>query len=263
LTTPFHNPTNPVEPAIDRRAFGRRALETLTAVSLLECLAGRRLFGQNVAPVVGEWLKQLDSLGRDLKSEKLKDVAFQSALEDLYRRVDLSALLKSLDFDRLAREAKLPERGAESLVPNLASIAGVPRNLIFGRQIFAMKKGRSVIPHGHDNMATGFLILQGTFHGRHWDRVEDLDDHYLIRPTIDRSFNPGTFSTVSDHKDNVHWFTAQTETAFLFNIHVMGYNPDSDRVPARVYLDPLGEPVTGGLIKAAKMTHDQANQRYG
>jgi hypothetical protein len=248
---------------LSRRAFGRRALETLTAVSLLECLVSRRLFGQDVAPVLGEWLKQLDALGRDLKDEKLKDVAFQAALEDLYRKVDLPALLTSLDFDKLARSAEFPDKGAESLAPNLASIAGVPRDLIFGRQIFAMKKGRSVIPHGHDNMATGFLVLRGTFHGRHWDRVEDLDDHYLIRPTIDRTFDPGGFSTVSDHKDNVHWFTAETETAFLFNIHVMGYNPESDRVPTRVYVDPLGERVAGGLIRARKIGHSEANKRFG
>src|SRR5438874_1237195 len=83
-------------------------------------------------------------------------------------------------------------------------------DLIFGRQIFAMARGRSVVPHGHDNMATGFLVLKGTLRGRHYDRVEDHKDHYLIRPTIDRSFKPGEYSTVSDHKDNVHWFTAES-----------------------------------------------------
>ena len=43
-----------------------------------------------------------------------------------------------------------------------------------------MKKGRSVVPHGHDNMATGFLVLKGDFRGRHYDRLEDHADHYLI-----------------------------------------------------------------------------------
>src|SRR5947207_2459722 len=82
---------------------------------------------------------------------------------------------------------------------------GLPTSLVFGRQSFALKKGRSVIPHGHNNMATGFLILDGTLRGRHWDRVEDHDEHYIVRATIDRTFQPGEFSTVSDHRDNVHW----------------------------------------------------------
>jgi hypothetical protein len=37
-------------------------------------------------------------------------------------------------------------------------------------------------------MATAFLILKGEFHGRHYDRVADEDEHMLIKPTIDRKF---------------------------------------------------------------------------
>src|SRR2546427_780637 len=107
--------------------------------------------------------------------------------------------------------------------------------------IFACQKGRSIVPHGHDNMSTGFIILRGTWAGKHFDRVEDNDDHYLIKPTIDKAFKPGECSIISDHKDNVHWFKAETETAFIFNVHIMGYNPDSKKTPNRVYVDPEGE----------------------
>ena len=97
-----------------------------------------------------------------------------------------------------------------------------------------MKKGRSVVPHGHDNMATGFLVLKGKFRGRHYDRVEDRSDHYIIRPTIDRVFKPGEFSTISDHKDNIHWFTAEDEAGFIFNVHVVETNPENGKRPGRV-----------------------------
>ena len=162
-------------------------------------------------------MKQLDAISRDVKDEKIKDTEFQFALESLYRKVDLPGLLKTLDFDRIARGVKYKDRGETSLSVDFKNVAGLPTKLVWGRQIFAMKKGRSVVPHGHDKMATGFLVLNGKLHGRHFDRVEDRDDHYLIRPTIDRTFVPGEFSTVSDHKDNVHWFTAETDDAFLFN----------------------------------------------
>ena len=69
-------------------------------------------------------------------------------------------------------------------------------------------------------MATAFLILKGTFRGRHFDRLEDDGQHMIIRPTIDRGFAVGEHSTVSDYKDNIHWFTATSEPAFIFNIHV-------------------------------------------
>src|SRR5206468_4696834 len=111
-------------------------------------------------------------------------------------------------------------------------------------------KGRSVVPHGHNNMATAFLILKGDLHGRHYDRLEDQKEHVLIKPTIDRPFKPGECSTVSDYKDNVHWFQATSESAFIFNIHVLNVRPDSGEATGRVYLDPNGEKLKDGLIRA-------------
>jgi hypothetical protein len=246
-----------------RRQFTRHALQSLTAFALIEGLAARQLFGEDVKPTINDWMKQLDAISRDVKDEKIKDTEFQRALEGLYRKVDLPSLLKTLDFERLARGVKYQERGETSLPVDFKEVSGLPTKLVWGRQIFAMKKGRSVVPHGHDKMATGFLVLKGKLHGRHFDRVEDVDDHYLIRPTIDRTFVPGEFSTVSDHKDNVHWFTAESDDAFLFNVHVIGINPANENVAGRVYVDPQGEKLSGGLIKAPKITHTEANRLYG
>jgi hypothetical protein len=246
-----------------RRAFTRQALQSLTAVALLEGLAARHLFGADVRPVVDDWLKELNAISRDVRDHKVKDIEFTRSLEALYRRVDLDALLKTLDFDRIARDVNYPALGAKSLPVDFDKVSGLPTSLVFGRQIFAMKKGRSVVPHGHDNMATGFLILRGNLRGRHYDRVEDHKDHYIVRPTIDRSFAPGEFSTVSDHKDNVHWFTAESETAFIFNVHVMETNPENPNKPGRVYVDPVGEKLAGGLIKAPKVSYGQVNRMYG
>jgi hypothetical protein len=246
-----------------RRAFTRQALQSLTAVALLEGLAARRLFGADVRPVIDGWLEELNAISRDVHDHKVKDVEFTRSLEALYRRVDLDALLKTLDFDRIARDVTYPAMGAKSLPVDFDKVSGLPTKLVFGRQIFAMKKGRSVVPNGHDNKATGFLVLRGNLRGRHYDRVEDHKDHYVIRPTIDRSFAPGEFSTVSDHKDNVHWFTAESETAFIFNVHVMETNPENPKSPGRVYVDPVGEKLAGGLIKAPKVTYGQVNRMYG
>jgi len=250
-------------PLETRREFTRHALQSLTALALIEGLAAHRLFGADVRPIVDGWFRELDAITRDVHDHKVKDVEFQVALEALYRRVDLSALLRTLDFDRIAAGVNYPALGAKSLPVSFDAVAGLPTSLVFGRQIFAMTKGRSVVPHGHNNMATGFLVLKGNLRGRHYDRLEDHQDHYIIRPTIDRTFTPGEFSTVSDHKDNVHWFTAESETAFIFNIHVMETNPENPNGAARVYVDPVGEPIAGGLIKAPKLTYGKATQLYG
>jgi len=248
---------------VSRRQFTREALQSLTALALLEGLTAHRLFGADVKSLVDAWLNELNTISRDVTEQKLKDVEFQKSLEDLYQRVDLQSLLKTLDFDRIAADVNFPALGAKSLPVDFKNVSGLPTELVFGRQIFATKKGRSVVPHGHNNMATGFLVLKGTFRGRHYDRVEDHKTYYIVRPTIDHSFSPGDYSTISDHKDNVHWFTAESDYGFIFNIHVMETNPENPNRPGRVYVDPMGDKLSGGLVKAPVITYGKANQLYG
>jgi hypothetical protein len=246
-----------------RRSFNQKMLGSLVAYGLIETLFAQDLFADAVKPVVHQWLKDLNSLGRDLKDQKLADIEFQAKLEELYRHVDLAELITFVELDRLTKGLKYPEKGAASLGIDLTKVEGLPKTLSFGRQIFAVKKGRSIVPHGHDNMSTGFIVLCGEFRGKHYDRVEDHDDHYLVRPTIDRLFQPGECSTISDHKDNVHWFKAESDTGFIFNIHVNGYNRENPKVAARVYVDPEGEKTAGGLIVAKKMTSSECHKKYG
>ncbi len=246
-----------------RREFTKTALRSLTTLVLIEGLWSRRLFGSDVGPIVDDWFKELSVISQDVHEHRVKDAEFQRSLEQLLERVDLAALLKTLDFERLAAGVSFPAKGAKSLPVDFSQVHGLPVQLAFGRQIFAMTKGRSVVPHGHDNMATGFLVLKGEFRGRHYDRVEDHSDCYVIRPTIDRQFQPGEFSTVSDHKDNVHWFTAESETGFIFNVHVVETDPQNSRKPGRIYVDPMGEKLANGLIKAPKITYGKVNQLYG
>ena len=246
-----------------RRDFNRKMLGSLMTFGLLETLYTQNLFADAVKPVVDKWVLDLQTLGQDLKDQKLKDIDFQAKLEELYKKVDLPELLKYLELDRVTKNLKYPEKGAASLGVDLSKVEGLPGKLVFGRQIFAMKKGRSVVPHGHDNMCTGFLVLRGDFIGKHYDRLDDQPSHYLIKPTIDRTFKPGETSTVSDHKDNVHWFKAESETGFIFNIHINGYNPENLKTSARVYVDPDGEKVKGGLIVAKKISSAECHKKYG
>jgi hypothetical protein len=250
-------------PLESRRSFNQKLLGSLMAFGLIETLYGRGLFADEVRPVVDAWVRDLQQLGKDLKDQKLKDTEFQAKLEELYRKVDLPQLVKLLDLDRAAKGVKFPERGAANLGIDLSKVEGLPQRLVFGKQIFACQKGRSIVPHGHDNMCTGFIILRGDWTGKHYDRVEDNKDHYLIKPTIDRKFQPGECSTISDHKDNVHWFRAESDTAFIFNIHVTGYDPAIKKLPGRVYVDPDGEKTAGGLIVAKMISSAECHKKYG
>jgi hypothetical protein len=245
---------------ISRREFHQQTLGSLLIWSLLETLFSKDAFAEEIRPIAAKWLAELNSWSLDLKDQKLDPLQWQKQVEQLFNKVDLPEMLTFIDFEKLTKEIKHPERGELSLRATLPEVEGLPTKLVFGHQVFALTKGRSVVPHGHDNMATAFLILKGEFHGRHFDRLEDDREHMIVRPTIDRSFGPGGCSTVSDLKDNVHWFQATTETAFIFNIHVMSVKPGRT---GRVYIDPTGEKLSGGRIKARKIDHAEANRLYG
>jgi hypothetical protein len=243
---------------MNRREFTGSVL----AYGLIQMLWARDLFAADVKPVVGQWFKELNDLGRDLKGQKLKDVEFQAKMEGLYKKVDLAELVSFIDLDRIAEKAKLPDNGAHSAGFDLTKVEGL-KSPTFGKQIFCLKKGRAVVPHGHENMCTGFIVLRGTFRGRHYDRLETHKDHYVIKPTIDRTFERGEASTISDHKDNIHWFHCTSDTGYIFNAHVIGYDPKITEPSGRLYLDPEGEKLSGGQIKAAKMTSAECHKKYG
>jgi hypothetical protein len=232
------------------------------AVSLIETVFECDVLAAKVKPDVVAWLKDVNQLGLDLKDNKLQQIEWQAKIEELYRKVELKELLALIDFEELTNRVKLLDQGAQSL--RFSFDTPEPKEFSFGRQIFALGKDRSVVPHGHNNMATAFLILKGNFHGRHYDRLADEADHYLIRPTIDEKFGPGGCSTISDFKDNIHWFKALDEPAFIFNIHVY-HTPEGSKkeTTGRVYLDPNGEAVSGGMIRAPKITYKESVERYG
>lgn len=119
------------------------------------------------------------------------------------------------------------------------------------------------MPHGHNNMASAFLILEGDFHGRHYDRLEDEKEHIIIRPTIDRTFTVGGCSTISDETDNVHWFRAKSDGAYILNIHVLGIDKAATPTTGRVYLDPNGEALSDGRIRVRRIGYTEVHDLYG
>ncbi len=246
-----------------RREFNTQALASLVTFSLLETLFRHDLFADAVRPNAVRWLADINQLGLDLKGQAIEQLAWQKKVEQLLPQVDLTSLLELIDFDRVTSRVKLAERGERSYRFSFPKVEGVPTELSFGKQIFGLKKGRSVVPHGHNNMATAFLILKGELRGRHYDRVQDEAEHMIIQPTVDRAFKAGECSTVSDYKDNVHWFQAQTEPAFIFNLHVLDVKPGSTLPTGRVYIDPAGESLAGGLIRSRRIGYKEANQLYG
>ena len=97
-----------------------------------------------------------------------------------------------------------------------------------------------------------------------FEKSRNLDEDkktMIVRPTIDRKFRPGEFSTISDDRDNVHWFKATSESGFLFNFHVLGVTPG--RRTGRVYVDPNGEKLSDDRVRVRKIKAPEAYKLFG
>src|SRR4029079_880006 len=159
--------------SLTRRQFAQDTLTALVTYSLLDLLLAKDALGDETKLLASKWLKELNELGHDVKGKKLPQVEWQKKVDELFEHVDLADTLKFLDFGKLTAGIKFRDQGELSLKPKLPQVEGLPTSLVFAHQVCALTKDRSVVPHGHNNMATAFLILKGTFRGRHYDRLED------------------------------------------------------------------------------------------
>ena len=181
---------------LNRRTFSQGIIGSTLTFSLLESLFCKSAFSDEIKPLAAAWLAELNTIGNDIKNRKLTQVEWQEQVEKLMAKVNLPDLMKFVDFEKLTKNLPLSDRGERSVSKRFPKVEGLPTELVFGHQIFALKKNRSVAPHGHYNMATAFLVLKGDCHGRHYDRVEDGDDFMIIKPTLDQKFAVGDYSTV-------------------------------------------------------------------
>ena len=248
-----------------RREFPARLLGSAITFGLVEMLWSRDLFADAVKPTIDKWLRELVAMTKDLRGRKLTDLRVPDARWRTSTSGSTSRpCARSSSSTRSRRRRSCRTAGPRTSGFDLSKVEGLPANVGFGKQIFGCKKGRSIVPHGHANMCTGFIVLKGKWHGRHYDRVETHADHYVIKPTIDREFEPGELSTISDHKDNIHWFkagvgrrrTSSTSTS-------SGTTRRSRRRAAGCTSTRTGEKLSGGLVKAPKMTSAECHKKYG
>ena len=172
--------------------------------------------------------------------------------------------LKTLDFDRLARRGKFPGERSQELARRLLARRRFTGQVAVRRADLRHAQGtlgRAPRPRQHGHRIPGG---EGKF-SRAALRSRRGSRRPLHHPSDDRSrsFDRANSRPSPIIKDNVHWFTAEDETGFLFNVHVVETNPENPKPPGRVYVDPMGEKLSGGLIKAPKISYGKVNQLYG
>ena len=127
--------------------------------------------------------------------------------------------------------------------------------------IFGMKKDRAIIPHGHSNMVSCRRILNGEVLLKQYDRVRDEGDYMLIKQTLEETGKPGSFSSISDQKGNVHWLVTNTNYAHTFDVVVNNLKSKPTHIDdIDIY---AATKVETDLLKVKKMNRREALNKYG
>jgi hypothetical protein len=238
-------------------------LRSLFTFSLVKSLDKADMLGSTIKPVVRKWLIEMEYITQGLRQGKVKPIEWQQQIESLLSHVELKDLLSAIDYERLAKTAIFPEDHESHEDVDFSQNEDLPKELSFTPYFCAMNKGVAIVPHGHRNMSSMHMMLKGQAHVWQFERVADEVQYLTIKPSRDEVLNVGDVTTVSDLKDNIHWFKALSEPVFMFNVAVLGLYR-SKGLSGRDYVDPLGgEKLRDGLIRARRIGVKEAYSLYG
>jgi hypothetical protein len=165
--------------------------------------------------------------------------------------------------NRLPGSLALRDDRAGTIDPRLPDIDGLPRWPRCGLRLFGMRKSRAIVPHGHANMMSAHLVVQGRIHVRHYDRIDEDAEAIWLRPTIDQLSCPGDGTTVSDDHDNVHWLVARTPTAWTLDFIAVDLDR-SRKTRCGDFVDVhAASPTADGSLRAPRLDFAGAIARYG
>jgi hypothetical protein len=236
----------------------REVLGALTTVWLARAVHAAQAAPAVVRESLKSRLRKLDEASRALASGEIQAVEWQRAAARFCDGIDVQELCRAADFEHMAARLPLLPRGTSAEAIHLLD------GQAFTPKIFAMGKGRAIVPHGHRNMVSQHLVLQGEMRGRHYERLRDEPGWLVVRPTIDKVFRTGDFSSISDQRDNVHWFVTTSERAYTLDAIVD--NLDRSK-PYRYHIDFV-DPARAtaeadGSLRVPRIELEDSLQKYG
>ncbi len=187
----------------------------------------------------------------------------------IFATVPLDGLCRRLHLDELKStilEQMSPERGEyfhRVVIPGISRGSHPEPKRALITKVAHVRKGYSVPPHSHSNMVSAFLCLSGEFEVHQFDVLEVLPEHLVVRRTMhETSAGAGTWTTLSDYRDNVHWLTAKTDDCFLFSCK-LNHLEEGKKFGGRIHIDILGaEASVPETFVAPKITPSEAARIY-
>lgn len=203
--------------------------------------------------------------------------SMRGAIEDVFTQYPKDALIEALDLERLTprfEREKIGRFGIGQLTSKKSARGLWPRAIWRRRLGLAQSAGmfldcvylgpgESIPPHAHVGVVSGFYVVTGSVHTKHFHIDEYSRDTLIGHKTIDCVLYEGQGTTNSDVKDNVHWLQAESTGAVLFRINAINQpSPlEKENIDAgRLYVDPQAADASesGTAIPIVAREHSEA-----
>ena len=144
-------------------------IQTGVLASFLGLVSPVRALTGSAGDALTSLLPRIDTLTSGLRGQELSAQDWRDALDAVFDQIDLPDLLRDLDFEALSAATGYADQGVATESLRLNAPDG--QTLSFFPKMFAVGNGRAIIPHGHDNMVSAHLTLDGRFHVRQYDKI--------------------------------------------------------------------------------------------
>ncbi|MDZ4775863.1 MAG: hypothetical protein SGJ23_03655 [Alphaproteobacteria bacterium] len=231
------------------------------AFTLFALLGEARADTQRIAPA--RWIDRQDEIARALKTGQITALAWMTEVERLAQEVDAHELMATVNRARITPAQPPETNDPHKRFVRFIDSDGAPRRLAYAAALFDFAPRNIITPHGHKHMVSAHMVVAGRFRIRNFDRIRDAGaDAMIIRPTRDYVAGPGSVSTMSSARDNIHWFVPVGGPSTTFDVIISGLDPGEDDYEIRA-IDPLGgRRMADGSIIAPVMDFADASRRY-
>jgi len=246
--------------------FGGRSL---MAAAFLEHLVSLSAAASPIEDQLERWKSRLGAAAQQLGEGKISQLQWQEEMDKVFGETPIADLLKLIKFDDLKESmlaTDLKGRGELFLdmpVPGVvAAMPNEPDKVLISKLAY-VEKGKHIPPHGHSNMVSAFLCVSGDFSVQLFDRLEQDNETMVVRKTVEeKNAGAGTWSSISDYRDNVHWLTANSDNCFLFTCKLIRLE-EARKFHGRINID-LRNPETIGsnTYRAKVITFAESQELY-
>jgi hypothetical protein len=246
---------------VTRRSFLGSAIKIAGLWTIITAGLSRNAFAANLETDIKTWAARIQEESARLRAGAITDARWRDALDELTAHIAIEDVLQAIDFNRLKTETPFAEKGVSTARVALPGFNG--KRLAFTSKIFAIGPGRAIIPHGHENMISAHLVLDGEMRLRQYDKLAREHNTLLIEPSVDKIIGPGAISSISLTGDNIHWMTTETG-AWTLDIILTNINEKAEKAYDIFNLDmDAAAPSAGGALRAPIIGVADALRKYG